>query len=90
MELPTWFIVFIILALISLVLIISVAINPSIVRWHWTVNTTSIIEACTDWANEGCSESSFYFQEINKSTGCGTYKECVKVCNYYGLCKGAE
>ena len=85
MELPTWFIVFIVLALLALAILIMAIINPTWFRIKFLQNQTNIMSGCREWMDSGCAKDKLT-EKIKSEIGCMSYDECLKICQNSNLC----
>ena len=86
MQLPTWFIVFIVLGIIVLAMVILVAVRPSVLRIWFLKNQTNEIDLCKEWTKEGCENGTEAHRRLEDSGYCTNYSTCLEECYKYGLC----
>lgn len=92
MELPSWFLVFIILGVIALVLVVLIAINPSFRKLDEANKTSLIVSACLEWAKTGCTDITYNLTvaggaEVNDVLNCNSKDMCRGICQQYGVCE---
>jgi len=86
MQLPTWFIVFIVLGLLVLVTAILVFIKPAIWRINTLQNQSEAIDLCKRWTQERCDEESAILLELENKGFCSDFDSCLKLCSDLGMC----